>query len=1058
MQQVPVNPRTINTAQGNEKVDFGSLGMKPKVLLVGKFNAMEYIKVSEEQIMSLEDSQREIFEEQQMRAIIKQVVAYPRIPTYGGICMFPLQDIGNAACKDVGINVGVNTFNRGAFANNTITHLGAVTRRSFRKVFIETEIQVINPGAASTRHILKVPASVMQNLTLVGGQVPGGRIVPAVLQEGVVTYHLPELQDRFKGVQSWDTNSLHKVLAMQMKAYRDIDQESYYIKFHEMQLAAERGGCQRTFWTKVWLDFFRMQTVMKVGRNNVAVVAIQGYALPHDYYMDNDGVRRNGESPRRLRQIADNNEFFCNIGEGCHSARYRDFVLRYTGAWPPANITFNNAKIATDLHRSDCITIPGFGGVIFHLGHQPPFTQAPAAINLPSPQEILGFMSTHLKMTSTFADCHFGFEFAAQWVFGKSTGDLHGASPRGSRVGAGTANNDWFSYSQLEQTNRVSLPKDLTAVEYMRPFAQVKGGHSPIIDMILCRPNEIEHIAIRYALAVGHAYDVNKCFHNLNRHVVASHQFNAGDREQTHVSELFAKPMDVRLNRWNAHLLNASAWMFGFAPMISVLETKRHFDDFSTYTTAGPGAYQLDHDCRVHTVSLQLVEFIRAMPDLMTLPFEDGTIKWSEDLALPVDNTHDRIDRVRLSNSLPFSRGLMWQMDGGQMYSAQYYAARAVTEGQAPTIHKWDSPHQVNWPVNPVAVPQRMLPAPLNMFFRPGLMPTVDFNSMFNIAHGVRTGVVSREWTRIAMREQNLTTVVRPLANHSMVSESARSLGYDTLSYKTIPVARWDNLMVLQALVPPVGLPYYPSQTPEHAMGEGYRHGASPAFEANDTQIEQATQGVRAMVPKLMLEGFNRKNKLENSGYVAQKMSSAERNQRAKREKQTIARFNGQNAGKSVRESEAPAPEAQRPGKQERAQAKLEAEKRRDDNFQPQVPKGSGKNGHVQFSGEAKKRGYEKKREEWKKKEEAYAAKEAGNSDSEVELESKKARTEKPDDTRLQEMEEHKSNVAERNAAAQLARYAKGSDDNVRDIADTIGAAILGKVAVVVPENDEQLN
>jgi hypothetical protein len=499
--------------------------------------------------------------------------------------------------------------------------------------------------------------------------------------------------------------------------------------------------------------------------------------------------------------------------------------------------------------------------------------------------------------------------------------------------------------------------------------------------------------------------------------------------------------------------------MFGFTPILKVMETKDWHADFAIYTTSGPGCYRMNHEIANHNIPLATQEWLRAIPEYSTLPFEDGTVKWPDDLSLPVEHTRARVDNVRLANSLPFARELGWQNDGGQSYSAQYYVSAAVDASQVPTLDRWAVPHQVNYPAAPAQIAFEMLPAPLQNFMRPGFVNTGALNTYNNYAHGISIPNAERSFAKIATKGTNECTRVRPTALSTFVPEGSRRYSYETIVSIAVPKARYDNLLIMSMNRPNVGVPQYTTAPIEAAMTQPRRALAGPASEANDTQLGQGTQGMakfkRVSTIGNMVKG--RKGRLiqvdipqsartektagtprEKSGLIgdrlAEEMNNSDKRNQGDHESKPKVYDHKETPDEYIARKEANKAKADAYAK--RQEAKIEAAKRQSDNEVPlkrqarnssNEPKGKTDNKESQKY-ESKKGQSEKWQPKNQRKGGGFTIEEPEHGKEEEDYEEEKIA-----DSHSSDVEKFKR--LEMNAETKESiEKAKGSDDNIRDL------------------------
>lgn len=838
------NNMQISVADGSKQLDFGQMGMKPKVALVGKISTLNLVKLTAEDVVDLEQSQKEMIQATKMRAFIKTNTFYPVIPSYGDIVMFPITDVHNQMCKEVTISFDALTFNRALYAEDRLTLFRQVGRRGDDFVNLNTKVEILPPNGAPRVVDYTTKIAVTQNAELHAGNRVPGRLAVGQFLKSKPTYNLPPFSDEYVDAGNWGLNKIHKTLATAMASVRQITNDNLYTKFRTIQQIALNGGSQRSFWLKMWLDFFQAGLVELYGNANV----VYGAAAAAPQLIN---WNSNNEPNNEWRQFIQNQMFMCEIDRGNYNGRTRNLYARYASAWPRQTVTLaNNFNNRARALRTSTIVVPGHNTLLCHYGEEEVLPGALANIVQPSQNEILGFMVSHLSRTHTHSDCMFGFQYAAQWVFGKASDSLGNNTVRGSLVSLATPATHWRSFDQLESLTDIAIHLDDTRCEYLRPFTRIPEDRSGTIDLLESHPHELEQMAVRYSLSLGMAFDTACYASGFTRQALASYQFNAANTEANHIARMINTTRNERLNRISSAILNASAWMFGFAPMVSVVETKMWASDLQQYTTLGQGAYRLENEMAVSIIPMSVVEFTRAIPDAFMLPFEDGIVKWPNDLSLPVKNTKGAIADVRLGNTLPFGRELSWQVDGGQQYNAQYYHSMTVDEfGQGTMdVLQWVSPNQSALPVNPVAVPYASLPAPFNNFMRPGFMNTTNFNTYENFAYAARsTAGNSVIMAEIATKSANKVTRVRPMSLSTFVPESSRRYAYDTAAYISVPRARYENIAVLSQNAPSVGVPNYYTEPIGRVYTQPSRHLSGPSYEANDTRPNEGTQGPASM-------------------------------------------------------------------------------------------------------------------------------------------------------------------------------------------------------------------
>jgi hypothetical protein len=155
-----------------------------------------------------------------------------------------------------------------------------------------------------------------------------------------------------------------------------------------------------------------------------------------------------------------------------------------------------------------------------------------------------------------------------------------------------------------------------------------------------------------------------------------------------------------------------------------------------------------------------------------------------------------------------------------------------------------------------------MLPAPFGDFMRPGFINTGALNIYNNYAHGLLIARELRTWGEICCKEPNITIRVRPVALVSFVPESVRRYSYDTPVYIAMPKARYDNMLVLSANKPVVGVPTYMHETVEATItGSAHRSLHGPQAEANDVELGQGTLGASKFTRINTIKGLARGKK-----------------------------------------------------------------------------------------------------------------------------------------------------------------------------------------------------
>jgi hypothetical protein len=858
-----VRKMIVQPADGSQTMIFGEFGQRAKTPMLAKVGVLDLVKLDKNDIVDMSQTDRDKLKESQMRAFVRRDVTYPVLPSYGEVVMFPIQDIGNNLCSEMVNTLDSLTFNRALFADAPVSLAAPLYQMGDHRLSLETEVQLLPPHGAPVNHMLSTELAVVQNVAPIGEDVPQGRVVNTSWKRGISTYELTPLQDEYEAAASWNADKMHKVVATSMGVHRGITNDNFYSKFRNIQQLAMLGGNQQSFWTKLWLDFFEQGLKNCYTPDhwhegqNANLPGVYGWSMMEP----NPDNREPTDQFRNM--MAGNGGMFFSLERGNRTSRYRNFCTRYAASWPrrPVEIRGHSGEMTGQvwIPRTQAINIPGHPVVYIHYGAEEALPGMPGHIVQTSQQEILAFAITYLNMTHSYADCMFGFQFASQFVFGKDSGCLGNDTQRNRRTGANRAAGLWMSYSQLEQTSSITLCKDDSRMEYLRIFCKNPEQVSPVLDLLQSRPEELMHIGMRFASTLGMSFDCAMAFANLTKGVIGSYAQRLGNTEHNHVAEMIRTSTNVRGNQLSTYIMNASAWMFGFSPILKVLETKNFSTDFGEYDTRGPGGYRMDHEVAVHYLPIALQEYIRAIPDYFMLPFEDGTVKWPEDLALPVQNVRGRIDFARLGNSLPFGRELGWEQDGGQSYNAQLYHSAVADQGpqQQFGLLRWLTPHQVDAPAPGVMMQVQPLPGMMGNFIRPGFVNTGALNVYSNYAHGVTTDTTLKAWGDLATKAVNVCTRIRPASMTTYVPESSRRYAYETPVAVGVPRARHDNIAILTANRPNVGVPQYFVTPTEAAISNPRRLLAGPASEANNVELGQGTLGNEKEAAAKGREGHN---------------------------------------------------------------------------------------------------------------------------------------------------------------------------------------------------------
>jgi hypothetical protein len=453
------------------------------------------------------------------------------------------------------------------------------------------------------------------------------------------------------------------------------------------------------------------------------------------------------------------------------------YVERYATSYPPSSIYHaagglagGNPANARAKHQffAQRIRIPGADRLYVHFGDKPRYEQPAASrplwARLDGPQldplAIKRFIEMFAAKVGAGNDCVAAFELASILAFGISPSKYHNVAAPQTNGANGNAI-EW-SPDGLFTGDTIYIPRDMTRIEYLRPWAASERLHGLASEIMSVQPRHLFKVGATINQHVGVARSAAMFVTSIDTATLATVPAAAGAAASArldHKQRLLDRVSLGNISIFDAITQQSCAHLFGWTPQLNDFMCV-DMRDFAPAGDSSIANITPDDEIYMPYHPYPLLLTAKALVDFWVLPTSSTVVKWPKEHEYPLRDIQDMdVNEVRVGRTMTAIAREFWVNDGGATFSLNHYTASyagwlpgistanymippaghpaGITSADITEIGRWDKPHEFAWPVGANAaayVPDTQFP----MFARPGSFSAYNTATRRAQAYGCR--------------------------------------------------------------------------------------------------------------------------------------------------------------------------------------------------------------------------------------------------------------------------------------------------------------------------------
>lgn len=798
----------------------------------------------------------------------------PTIPSWGGISVHTLQGAFLKPHLGVGAKFGPRTIQEGLLSDTTWNYNPATY--CFEHY---VRVRKVNPYGSNKLLEDAAQVAVWQNVSEVNQAVPATREYAELTHEGRCTYNLTSLTAEFADLQNHVVKKIDKSLVQHIKKHRVCQDESaLHGKLRDLATTVRDGGSHFQIYFRMWLDFYTSWQVEQIGVDNVEFndnpdIQAEPNRLPLQWTAHPNAAPGNREPDNHWAEFEANNYYFVALDSAFRDKGYVAYLNRIVGVWPPELVEVARGKDNCAMRlRSTSVRGHRMGRLLVHHGKHPIWGGALGELMPPvalSSLKIKNYIYKHVRNNHDYNSCLAAKELAEIISFGVYSDALgndvrhsfrFGARGRGRRPGRAGR---WISADALHHSTYLHIPMPDSRIEYFRVFCTAEDIPSEIKTLFLDQPKHIAQAGLFHSTHIRMAYEIFTYGVNMRAEELITASMGMNEEFYNHLESWFSALVSGTRSRfWQTTLMNIMAYLCGYSPNLASLECIHkdemlhhlHEDSLACYTSMRRVFMSL--------TPWQMTDTCFSFPLFLMPTFTDSVVLWDTSVGIAVWDSRKPTGRARVARRLPPGNQLQHISDGGQAYSANHYIAarRARLRGtnqdypaaDRVVYARWQSPHQTDFPANPVYYGLQyhrgeFADLPLPGFFSTSVIDTPDqFAFGLEAWDGQHAQEAEDTWRFVASKIVNTAPSFAPIGNIVHAMPYTRSYIYNTLPNILIQDSSVENIAMALMTTPVTGTPYTytePIQR-QRAMNTNDVYGVGffdePGYHANTDKVNVA--------------------------------------------------------------------------------------------------------------------------------------------------------------------------------------------------------------------------